>query len=93
MGTNPTSFSDAIPFPAVPARRLTPSMARYALLDFFRQHILISGLSPQIPHWFYFSGAQYAIVMDITYPDAGTDGSPVLITGGVEIPVDLQVPS
>jgi hypothetical protein len=47
----------------------------------------------QIPHGFFFAGAQYAVVMDIIFPINGTDGSQVLTSGGVEIPVDLQVSS
>ncbi|EGN99237.1 hypothetical protein SERLA73DRAFT_182140 [Serpula lacrymans var. lacrymans S7.3] len=37
-----------------------------------------------IPDATYTSGANYAVVLDVTYPINGTNGTPVYVVGGVE---------
>jgi len=52
----------------------------------------IDTINGTIPFAFYFANTTYAIVMNIIYPINGTNGSPYLVTGGVEIPIDLVLP-
>jgi hypothetical protein len=68
----------------------TVRVSQLTLADAWRSW---SGFSSQIPHGFFFADAQYNVVMNIIYPINGTDGSEVLTSGGVQIPVDLQVSS
>ncbi|CAA7267784.1 unnamed protein product [Cyclocybe aegerita] len=51
-------------------------------------HMILAGslsdeFSTQIPYAFYFSGTPYTVVFTNTYPINGTDGSQVLIQGGL----------
>ncbi|PPQ85441.1 hypothetical protein CVT26_012926 [Gymnopilus dilepis] len=46
-----------------------------------------------IPHAFYFANAPYNVVLTDTYPTQGTDGSQVLLRGGVEAPISIAATS
>ncbi|PPQ66986.1 hypothetical protein CVT26_009944 [Gymnopilus dilepis] len=46
-----------------------------------------------IPHAFFFAGAPYNLVLTDTYPTQGTDGSQVLLQGGVELPITINASS
>jgi len=46
-----------------------------------------------LPHYPYIAGPQYVVMLTITYPVPGTDGSPVLIQGGIEFGVDINTSS
>ncbi|KAK0191958.1 hypothetical protein F5146DRAFT_954224 [Armillaria mellea] len=43
----------------------------------------------QLPHSYYTAGAPYTIFLSITYPINGTDGSEVLIQGGVYTDINV----
>jgi hypothetical protein len=47
----------------------------------------------QIPHGFWFAGAEYTLVTTISYALTGTDGSLYVTEGGVEWPVTVVYPS
>jgi len=49
----------------------------------------IDEFTVQIPETTYTSGAGYSVVLDVTYPINGTDGSQVYIVGGVETGITI----
>ncbi|PPQ79217.1 hypothetical protein CVT25_002823 [Psilocybe cyanescens] len=44
----------------------------------------------QVPHAPFFAGAPYNIVLNMVYPINGTDGSTVLVEGGVSFPITIN---
>ncbi|PPQ80689.1 hypothetical protein CVT25_001821 [Psilocybe cyanescens] len=44
----------------------------------------------QVPHAPFFAGAAYNIVLNMVYPINGTDGSTVLVEGGVSFPITIN---
>ncbi|GLB40348.1 hypothetical protein LshimejAT787_0802190 [Lyophyllum shimeji] len=44
----------------------------------------------QVPHGFYFKGAQYSLLLTNNYPIKGTDGSEVIVQGGIYAGLNLN---
>ncbi|KAG0695592.1 hypothetical protein DFH29DRAFT_263859 [Suillus ampliporus] len=67
--------------PILLARRTLNASSPTPLLDEF---------TTQLPFAFYFN-ASYVVVLDTTYPVNGTNGSPYLVVGSVEYPINLVI--
>jgi len=52
-------------------------------------------INATVPFSFYFPNTTYNVVTNVIYPVNGTDaaGTPYLLVGGVEIPINLTIPA
>ncbi|KAG2131347.1 hypothetical protein DEU56DRAFT_860021 [Suillus clintonianus] len=65
--------------PILLARRTLNASSPTPLLDQFTM---------QLPYAYYFN-ASYVVILDVTYPVTGTDGSSYSVVGGIESPITI----